>query len=289
MRRTSLSPPLASALSAAAGGGDRRPLYDLLCRASWLPGTNANVALAKAFADDCAAIGAPADALAVAMARLDADEAPGGTELEFLPMCGVAAIGARAAKDERARPAMLAELHTAADDLRFRVRAMVPTALAGVGGAAGSALIGDLEAWLDGYFHAAAVLIALADPGWSARIDDPAAVTLALDRAFTLARDANRAASRYPGHKALVEALTTAPAALAMRFGVPVFDLFVLWADATDPAMRDVVAKLVASSQMRARFGAEVARVRAALDASTKAPRDPTRIVQGTRGRGRRR
>jgi len=288
MRRTSLSPPLSAALAAAAGGADRRPLYDLLCRASWLPGTNANLPLAKAFGEDCAAIGAPVDPLVVAMATLDADEAPGGGELEFLPMCGVAAVGARAAKDAGARAAMLAVLHGAADDLRYRVRAVVPPALASIGAAAGASLFGDLEPWLDGYFHAAAVLLALSDPAWLTKIDEPTAALLALDRAFALARDANRATSRYPGHKALVEALTTAPAAIAMRLGVPAFDLFVRWADAKDPAMRDVVAKCVASSQMRSRFGAEVARVRAALDATAKAPRDPSRIVQGMRGRGRR-
>ena len=74
-------------------------LFDLLARGSRLPGPRPNDALAEAFAQACRARGARADRVALAMARLSVDEAPGATALEFLPLCGVLAIGARAAAD----------------------------------------------------------------------------------------------------------------------------------------------------------------------------------------------
>ena len=85
-----------------AARGDEQALYDKLTRASWLPGKEANLELAAAFGAACAAKGPAVDSFIRVMALLDADAAPGGTELEFLPMCGVAALGARAAGDPRA-------------------------------------------------------------------------------------------------------------------------------------------------------------------------------------------
>ena len=110
--------------------------------------------------------------LALAMARLTADEAPGATALEFLPMCGVQALGVRAAADPTVRGAFLRELHARADDLRFRVRDAVVDALARIGEATGDALVADVASWMDGYFHAAAVLRALERDAWQGSLHD---------------------------------------------------------------------------------------------------------------------
>src|SRR5260221_9404908 len=107
----------------AAVRGDRKSLYDRLARGSRLPGTRPNLDFAKEVADAMEGIGAKALPLATAMTTLPADEAPGGTALEFLPVCGVYALGALAASmDEHAREKPFATLHDAAEDLRFRVR-----------------------------------------------------------------------------------------------------------------------------------------------------------------------
>ncbi|MGH7293686.1 MAG: hypothetical protein ACRELB_02080, partial [Polyangiaceae bacterium] len=90
--------PLGRALAGAVAGR-RQALDDLLMRGSRLPGTRMNDDLAEAFAQACRSLGPRADALAVAMARLSPDEAPGATAREFLPVCGVLALGARAAAD----------------------------------------------------------------------------------------------------------------------------------------------------------------------------------------------
>jgi hypothetical protein len=248
-----------------------------------------NVELVAAFAEACRAIGGRGDPIALAMARLPADEAPGATALEFLPVCGVHAIGARAAADPGVRAAMVAELHSHADDLRFRVRDAVVEALAGVGAAAGDALVHDVASWMDGYFHATAVLRALATSRWLAAVDGVDAVVARLGDAFALARDAPRAAARWPGYKALVEALGHEPVPLAAQFGVPVFDELARWAATRDPTLRETVAEVLRSKKLAGKFAAEIARVRAALEDHRPAPRNPDHDVGRTRDRSRNR
>src|ERR1019366_3747907 len=113
--------PLSRALAEAVAG-KRQPLFDLLTRGSRLPGIRVNTELADAFAQACRSTGARSDALALAMTCDFAGEAAGATSLEFLPVCGVQALGIRAAADATVRAAFLRELHARADDLRFRVR-----------------------------------------------------------------------------------------------------------------------------------------------------------------------
>jgi hypothetical protein len=285
--------PLARALASAAAG-QAKPLHDLLARGSKLPGIRMNTDLADAFAQGCRALGPKGDAVALAMARLPADRAPGATALEFLPVCGLYALAARAATDPSARATMVGELHAHADDLRFRVREAVIEGLARVGAAAGDALVAEVASWMDGYFHAAAVLLALGRESWLSSTHEAQVVVARLDDAFTLVRDAPRAAARWPGHKALLEALGTTPGLVAVRFGVPVFDMLVKWAGVKDPVLREVVELPLRSRKLAGRFGPELQRVRAALDASEAPVRNPdhdfgpSRDRSKSRRRGRR-
>jgi hypothetical protein len=283
---------MSDALSAAyerAVKGDTRALYDLLTRGSGLPGPRANQNLVDAFAEETRSRGAEADRLIAAMAALDADQAPGASALEFIPMCGVAGIGARAAADDRVRDRMISALHDRADDLRFRVRDEVVASLARVGARTGEALASDLSSWMDGYFHAAAVVRALTDTAWLSQIASPDRVLARLDDAFALLKDAPRSAARYPGHKALVEALHAAPGVIAARFGVPVFDMLERWSREKDPALREIVSKSLGGSRLAGRYAAEVKRVRAALESTEPERRDPRTYVGPTRGRGKKR
>jgi hypothetical protein len=288
MPPTDPSDPLARALSEAIAG---RPaaLRDRLARGSRLPGARMNAELADAFAQACRARGAAADATALALARLSADEAPGATALEFLPVCGVIALGARAAADVRVRARFVAELHAHADDLRFRVRDAVAEALSRVGAAAGDALVRDVGSWMDGYFHAAAVVRALSGEAWLARLHDAGGVVARLDDAFALLRDAPRAAARWPGHKALLEALGAAAPTVATRFGVPVIDMLERWSATRDPVLRELVETALAGRTLAGRLGPEVDRVRRALAASRPAARNPDHDVGPTRDRSKQR
>jgi hypothetical protein len=276
--------PLGRALDQAIAGKPEA-LHALLARGSRLPGTRMNSDLADAFADLCRARGARADAAATALARLSADSAAGGTAGEFLPVCGVLGLSARAAADGTVRRRLLAELHARADDLRYRVRDAVVAGLARVGAATGDALVAEVAAWMDGYFHAAAVLRALESPAWLGAVRDATAVVARYDEAFALLRDAPRAAARWPGHKALLEALATSPAAAALTLGAPVFDMLERWSQVADPVLRDAVQKVIDSRKLRGRFGGEVDRVARALAATAPPVRNPDHDVGRTRDR----
>lgn len=275
-----------------ASGGDRAPLFVILTKGSKLPGTRANDALARAFAELVGARGPRARDLAVALTTLDADLAPGGTALEFLPMCGTLAVGALAARatDAGKRARLVAVLHDAAEDLRFRVRDAVPVALENVSAVHASWLLGELESWMDGFFHAAAVLRALVRPGFFGALATADAPVARLAEAWTLATEAQRSTARTPGYKSLTVELAIAPARLALRFGAPVFDVLEARAHAlSDPALRAVLAQSVRESKLVSRFPEDVARVRRALDDTAPPVRDPRAAPGPTRRRGGRR
>jgi hypothetical protein len=264
-------------------------LFDLLARGSRLPGIHANDALAEAFAQLCRGRGRTADEVVLALVHLSPDQAPGATPLEFLPVCGAMALGTRAAGDPSVRARFLSELHALADDPRFRVRDAVVAALMKIGEAAGDPLVRDVASWMDGYFHAAAVLRALGEPAWLGTLASHDAALARIDEAFALARDAPRAAARYPGHKALLEHLARTPGRLAVRFGVPVFDVLVRWAATKDPVMREVPQAVLRDTKLASRFSPEIRRLRAALDASLPPPRNPDHDFGPTRRRGSKR
>lgn len=289
LRNEVISTALRESIAAPKSEGPRHKLWKALGLASGLPGTRMNITLANAFATESAAHGAAADKLLYEMAALDADEAPGATELEFLPVCGVLGLGHRAALDAKVRAKVLPVLHDASEDLRFRVREIVPYALARIGEVAGDALLADVEGWMDGFFQAAAVLQGMAQPAWTNAMSDADLVVTRLDEAYALVKKASRSASRYPGWKALVEALGIAPGALAVRFGVPIFDMLERWSATEMPELRDAITANLKSTKLAGRHAAEIDRVRAAITKNLPPPRDPTIIVHGTRGRGKKR
>ncbi len=270
---------------ARAFAGDARELYALLARGSGLPGTRANIPLAQAVAAVCAS-DPRGPALATSLASLSADEAPGGTALEILPLTGVLAASACATRQRASRDAMLQVIHDACDDLRFRVRDVVPMALVAIGTREGPKLLEDLEPFLEGYFHAASVLIALTNQDWLGKLSDGAPVAEALKRAFDLADAASRAAERYPGYKALVDAIEKSIAPLALRFGEPVLTVVAGFARTRNPHLRSMVVRALADKKIRARLPAELLVAEKALAAATPAPRDPRSASGPTRKRG---
>lgn len=283
---TSPGDPLSRALNDALAGRPQA-LHGLLARGSRLPGPRINEDLAEAFAQACRALGARSDALTLSLARLSPDEAPGAGPLEFLPVCGVYALSARAAADAKIRPMVVEELHARADDARFRVRDAVVLGLARVGAAAGDPLVRDVASWMDGYFHAAAVLLSLSSDMWLTALHEAGPVVERMDEAFALVRDAPRSASRWPGHKALVAALGSAPGLVASRFGVPVFDMLERWAASKDPTLREVVERGLGARNLAGRFGPDLERVRAALIGSRAPARNPDHDFGPSRDRSK--
>lgn len=287
------SAELTTALEHAVAGKPA-DLYRQLELQSGLPGPRVNMNLAVAFAHDCARMGSKVDALLYEMASLPPDEARGASGKEFLSVCGVLAVGSRAtaANDAALHYKALTILEDKADDPRFRVRDAVPLALAMLGSKMKRDLAERLEPWMDRYHHAAAVILALAEPSWLETFgyDDAAAPIRLLHSAFVLAHEAPRSAQRYPGHKALVEALGSVPKAVAKRFAVPMYDQLAAWAEYVRvPEMREVIVANMDDPQMKKPFGDEIKRVKQLVEAGKKPPRDPSRLVHGTRGRGKKR
>lgn len=296
------SAELTAALERAIAG-NTSDLYRQLELQSGLPGPRVNTTLAVAFAHECARIGREADELAYRMANLPPDEARGASGKEFLSVCGVLAVGARAmvAKDaprdprrgeSSVRDRALALLEEKADDPRFRVRDAVPLALAMMGHEMKDDLADRVESWMDRYFHAAAVIRALAEPAWLETFghDDYYQPIHLLHSAFVLAHEAPRSAFRYPGHKALVEALGTAPRGVARRFSQQMFDRYAIWAEYVKvPELREAILLNIADSQMKKPFREEIARIKELIEIGKGPPRDPTIIRHGTRGRGKKR
>ena len=277
-----------AAFQQAVGGRPER-LYTLLGISSGLPGTRVNLTMAQAFAVECMGRGKAADKLLLGMCMLSPEVAPGATEHEFLPVCGVLALGSRAASDKEPelRKKALPILHALSEDMRFRVRDIVPIALGKMGANMGDALVHEFASWTDGFFQGAAALLAMAQPNFLPVINDVDAALARLDEAYALAKNAPRSTARYPGFKALIDALGIAPAALATRFGVPVFDHLAAWSNTEMPELRGAIETAINSGKLTSRYAQEVKRVRAALVASIPPPRDPTMAVKGMRSRGK--
>src|SRR5690348_15883768 len=88
----SVAPALEQAIA-----GKEADLFRLLEVGSGLLGVRMNLDLALTFAEECVRLGPKVDPLAYRMADLPPDEARGASPKEFLSVCGVLAVGARAA------------------------------------------------------------------------------------------------------------------------------------------------------------------------------------------------
>jgi hypothetical protein len=285
-------PALLVDLIAQATKGKKDDLFRKLELGSGLPGPRANLKLALEFAETCAHEGASTDALIHAMANEPPTELRGEAAKEFLAMCGVLAVAARAVKEPPLRDQALVILEERTDDPRFRVRDTIPLALAMLGTKMHADLAERLEPWMDRYFHATAVIRALADRTWLETFgpkDGELPIRL-VDEAFYLAANAPRSDLRYPGHKALVEALHTVPKAFAKRFGMPMFDQLAVWApDVKMPELRDVILANLDDAQLKKPFANEIRKIKALVESSKAPPRDPSKIIAGMRSRGKKR
>jgi hypothetical protein len=272
---------------AAAGPVDK--LYQELAKASGLPGPRANVPLANAFADECVRRGRAVDPLLTKMAELHPDHATGGSPFEFVVMCGVLGWGARGAADEKVRARALTLLHASADDLRFRVRDAVTFSLERIGAVMGDALVAEVAGWMDGFFHAACVLTALSHAQW---LDVTHNAELAVERlhdAAELVRNATRSSMRYPGYKALLDALRAAPGPLASRHGVRVLDEVRRWTTLGNVDLREAATAAVKNTKTESRFGDAVTKIKESRDAHVPIPRDGKKVEGPTRRRGKKR
>ena len=117
--------------------------------------------------------------------------------------------------------------------------------------------------------------------------DDDEAV-LRVHEAFDLLKTAQRAAARYPGHKALVEALVRTVPQLVLRFGPGILRELELRAASKDPDIRAIVEKVIGGTHIRSRFPEDHAAISKVLGTMAPKARDPGKELRPTRKRGRR-
>jgi hypothetical protein len=267
-----------AALQRAVDLGETADLFDLLARSARLSGPRPNLELARALGLAIARHAGRADRLLRSL--LDAPT-------EFPRIVAALALGARSLAGVDPRGA-LAGLEQLAEDPRHLVRTGVATALRLRIAALGEAAVAELDAWTSGYLQAHVALSALSDRATLDALPAHAPVLARLEEAFALADAAPRAADRSQGLRALRSGLPAQITAFAARFPETLVWLEQAAAQAKRPETRAVVADAIRTLHKARLSDADASRLTAALEASAPPPRDPSRIVQGTRKRSHR-
>ncbi|WP_437969522.1 hypothetical protein WMF04_09565 [Sorangium sp. So ce260] len=306
------NPKIDAAIERAVQLGDPAELLALLDRSSGLParrgggrasgpdlGPNAplprvNLDLARAVGAAIADRGAPAERLVRALcssaeeyALIVAAQALAAIAARGAPAAGAAGAG-RPSRARGARGGLdpLDELGQLAENPRRIVRDGVVAALRAVIAARGDAVVGELASWTDGYLQAYVALEALAERTLLAGLSGGAEVVARLEEAFAISDRSPRADERLQGLRLLRQGMPTQIATLGGRFPE-----VLRWLEEKTlverPESRDVVAQAIAALRKGSFSDAETARLAAALSASAPPPRDPSRIVQGTRKRSK--
>jgi hypothetical protein len=265
-----------AALERAVLEGDTAELFGELERSSGLPGPRPNLELGRALGFAIARYAGKADRLLRAILA---------SNQEFSQIVAALALGARSIAGVDPRGA-LAGLQTLAEDPRHHVRSGVIEALRMRLAALGEVAVAELAAWTDGYLQAHVALSALADRVILDALPARAPVLARLDEAFALADRSPRAAERSQGVRALRGGLPAQITAFAARFPETIAWLEQA-ARAERPETREVVAEAIRALRRGKLSEAEAQRLRGALEASAPPPRDPSRIVKGTRKRSK--
>jgi hypothetical protein len=282
------NPSVFAALVTALANGRTQPLFAVLCRFSGLPGPRCNDGLALAFGRALLDAGAPADKILTELAATNAQRAPAGTVMEYLPIVAAFGYAARVGAGVD-RAGAMASLRELAEDSRHAVRDGVVRAVGEAARAEPDAIAEALGAWTDGYLSASVALVALTQRTWLDRLSSPSAVLARFDEAFVLVEGAPRADQRSQGFRTLVRTLGEAPASLLSRFGGATIEWLEARAATQNVELRRALESLVQNARARGHAKGELEGVARELEASAKPRRDPKTYVGPTRKRGARR
>ncbi len=263
-----------AALTAALDGGPTEPLCDLLVRASGMPGPRPHTDVLRAFGARIAAERGRGEDLASALLEQKK------TSLYYV---GVMVLCERASrKGERQA---LEELMERADEEKKERRDAVLDALTHVLAARGDEGARAVLPLADGFLHAFVALEALTSPRVLEKLSEPGSVLDLMTDAFTRADDSPRSADRSQGLRVLRLGLPRQILRAAVRFS-ETLDWLKERLAYPRPETREVIAETIRA--LRKIVGeAEADRLRLEHEGSAKPPRDPSRIVKGTRKRSR--
>ena len=244
-----------AALAALGSESEARRAY--LLAGSGLPGPRANLELLDAAGD----VLTPDEALAYA--ALGPEAAPAGTALEFLPCCGIVAVGRLVSEGEAA---LVPLLRAAAGDPRWRVRESVAIALQRWGDADVEAMTAAIASWPDGtLYEARAAVAAVCEPRLLRMVPAVEAAARILDKS-TAALVAVPRPRGEPG-RVLGAALGYGWSVAIAASPAAVLPAFERWAASEDPDVRRLVKENLGKARFSRAAPDDVARLRAALGA----------------------
>jgi len=272
-----VDPRIETSLSTALATGD---FYDLLDRAApglGLPGTKPRLELARELGHAIARERDRGRKLARAL---------GNTDREDARFVAAAAFGAFVAQGGNRREP-LADLQELADDSRNAIRIGVIDAVRTMLNADLNATLIDLQAWTDGFLQAHIALEAIIDRQILSTITSAEPLLSLLNPTWDLADGSPRAADRWQGVRILRQGLPLQITAFVGRFSELFAWVMERAVATTRPEMREVVDKTIEALERASFRRADVDTLRAAMTKSAKPPRDPSRIVHGTRKRSK--
>ncbi len=261
--------------------GDEALLERVLLDGSGLPGPRANLELAAVAADgfEQRADDPAAWSLAVRWSAVDAASAPVNHRREFLPFCGILALGAMHARADAARRAQIhAALTRAANDPRWRMREAAAMAAQRIGGHDFDAVQALVRTWVStGQPELLrASLAALADAPLLAA-DGRAAFALEMADLACEAYAAGDSSTRNEEPwRILRKGLEYAPSVFVAAAPAPGFALLRRWAESRQPDIRKIVVANLRKTRLARAFPDEVEAVGQALAwASDEGSTDP--------------
>lgn len=272
-----MDPRIETSLAHALQTRDTRDFLERAAPAIGLPGNKPKAEVARVLGMAIAKDRARGRELAKVLGEMDREDAK----------VIAAATFAAFALNGQGRNESLAALQEIANDPRSAVRHGVIDAVRTLLEADLAATLVDLAEWTDGFLQAHIALEALSDRKILVNVVRPESLLELLEAAWHLADDAPRSADRWQGVRVLRQGLPAQITAFVTRFN----DLFA-WvmdrASATRPETREIIEHTILSLEKATFRRADVDTLRAAFAKSAKAPRDPSRIVHGTRKRSRR-
>ena len=224
-----------------------------LLRESHLPGPRANLELLDAAGDVLDR------ETALRLAAMGPDVAPAGTPLEFLPCCGLVAIGRLVADGETALEPLL---RGAAGDPRWRVRESVAIALQRWADSDATAMTAAIAPWTSGsLFEARAAVAAVCEPRLL-RSDAAVAAACRILDASTAALAALPRPRGEPG-RVLGAALGYGWSVAIAADPLAALPAFVRWAAVDDPDIRRLIRENLSKARFARAAPGEAAVVRA--------------------------
>jgi hypothetical protein len=241
---------LRSALLATAPGSDREAF---LLANSGLPGPRGNLELMDACGD---VLGRDE---ALALARLGPEEASTADGREFLPCCGIVALGRLVAEGD---DSLVPGLRAASSDPRWRVRESVAIALQRWGDTSVAAMHAEVAAWTGSLYEARAAVAAVCEPRLLRSGEAVAGAAAVLDTATRLLAATPRPRGE-PG-RVLSAALGygwSVAIAGSPSIALPPFET---WATSDDPDIRRLVRENLTKARFAGAAPDAVARLRSA-------------------------